>query len=154
VELFQSVCRYVYGCFAHGKDQLDRNVRAIPGDCLARVVLSRATSSDMDHGVGVMLRGHGMRACPVNRAPKLRGPLPRTRTCRPTKRRHRRSRSQGARTNEAVVLPISSCLFGGTTGCNQKQVRESPKTIAAAVHVAARLRAYYRRFHSLDHRNG
>ena len=32
-ELFESVCRYVYGCFAHGKDQFHRNVRAILGDC-------------------------------------------------------------------------------------------------------------------------
>ena len=32
-EIFDNVCRYVFGCFENGKDQFHRNIRDILNDC-------------------------------------------------------------------------------------------------------------------------
>lgn len=137
-ELLQSVCRYVYGCFEHGKDLFHRNVRSILNDCWP------------DLSFHEQLQRTWITESVLCSAPKECGPVPPAvqLTC-----------VESYLVRQLAVLPNATVVaLGGKAkqrlrrlprpflcvgaaappGCNQWQVRGSWKAVAHAVHAAKR----------------
>lgn len=137
-ELFASVCRYVYGCFAYGKDQFHRNVRSILDDCwpnlsfheqLRRTWITESVLCSASAECGpVPPNVH--RACADLYLARELAVLPNAIIAAVGGKAHDRMRR----------LPRPFLRVGSVAppGCNQRQIRESWKTISAAVHAAAR----------------
>src|ERR1035437_3381067 len=137
-ELFESVCRYVYGCFKNGKDQFHRNVRAILNDCWP------------DLSFDEQLRRTWITESVLCSASAECGPVPPAvhRTCVDLYL----ARELAVVPNAVVVavggkahermrrLPRPFLRVGSVAppGCNQRQVRESWNAVAPAVRAAGR----------------
>lgn len=136
--LFESVCRYVYGCFENGKDQFHRNVRAILNDCwpdlpfheqLRRTWITESVlySASVECGsVPQSVR----QACVDRYLARQLSVLPNAIVVAVGGKAHERMRG--------LPRPFPRVGSVAPPGCNQRRVRESWKAIAAAVRPAAR----------------
>lgn len=137
-KLFQNVCRYVYGCFASGKDQFHRNVRAILDNCwpdlsfheqLHRVWITESVLCSAAAECGPV-PSNVRRTCVDIYLKQELAVLPNAIVAAVGGKAHVRMRGLPRR-----FLPVGSVA---PPGCNQKPVRESWKAITRAVHAAAR----------------
>lgn len=137
-ELFESVCRYVYGCFANSKDQFHRNVRAILNDCwpdlsfheqLRRTWITESVLCSGSVECGLVPPAVHQTCVDLYLAREL-AVLPNAVFVALGGKAHDRMRRLGR--------PFIHAGSVAPPGCNQRHVRESWKAIVAAVHPAAR----------------
>jgi hypothetical protein len=138
-ELFESVCRYVYGCFAHGTDQFHRNIRQILHDCwpdlslheqLRRTWITESVLCSASVECGPVSPDVHRNCLDLYLARELALFPNATVVALGVKAHHRMKPLRRSYLRVGSVAP---------PGCNKQQVRGSWQAISAAVHADGRL---------------
>jgi hypothetical protein len=138
-KLFKKVCRYVYGCFAHGTDQFHRNVRHILDHCwpdlsfdrqLRRAWIAESVlcSASVECGSVPLVVHRNCLDLYLDRELAL---FPKATVVALGSKAHHRM--------QPLRRPFLRVGSVAPPGCNQERVKESWEDIYAAVHAAAEL---------------